>query len=168
MPTRQRTACNLFALNSQAIRIASEGRCGISGAPCITAQGPDSDCCFMQIEVADDEMNFKTTSRMGLTVHSGMVRKNVFGGFVVVAALALTLSSCRDTKTREENEQLKAHVLQLQKDSGELGNRVEVLTNENAALKIQIEQLKKKSTAKKTAKPTTHPKMSRPRNSRQN
>jgi hypothetical protein len=122
----------------------------------------------MQIEVADDEMNFKTTSRMGVTVHSGMMRKNVFGRFVAVAALAMTLSSCRDTKTREENEQLKAHVMQLQKDSGELGNRVEVLTNENAALKIQIEQLKKKSVAKKTAKPMTHQKKSTPRRSRQN
>ena len=105
---------------------------------------------------------------MGVTVHSGMMHKNVLGRFVVVGALAMTLSSCRDAKTREENEQLRAHVLQLQKDSGELGNRVEVLTNENAELKVQIEQLKKKSTAKKTAKPTTHQKISRPRNSRQN
>ncbi len=86
----------------------------------------------------------------------------------MVVALAMTLSSCRDVKTREENEQLKAHVLQLQKDSGELGNRVEVLTNENAKLKVQIEQMKKKPTAKKTAKPTTHQKTSRPRNSHQN
>ena len=96
------------------------------------------------------------------------MRSNVLNRLVLAGVLALSLASCRDTKTREENEQLKAHVLQLQKDSGELGNRVEVLTNENAELKVQIEQLKKKSAAKKTAKPTTHQKTSRPRNSRQN
>ena len=96
------------------------------------------------------------------------MRKNVFGRSALVMVLAMALSSCQNAKTREENEQLKAHVLQLQKDSGELGNRVEVLTNENAKLKLQVEQLKKKPTAKKTAKPTTHQKTSRPRNSRQN
>ena len=79
-----------------------------------------------------------------------MFKKTPVGlGLVVVAGLALT--ACQDTKTREENEQLKAHVLQLQKDTGELGNRIDVLTKENTDLKAEIERLKKKNSAKKSA-----------------
>ena len=50
--------------------------------------------------------------------------KHVFVGLVLAVALGLSLVGCQDTKAREENEQLKAHVLQLQKDAGELGNRI--------------------------------------------
>ncbi len=72
--------------------------------------------------------------------------------FLGLAALVLSLTACQDTKAREENEQLKAHVLQLQQDSGDLGNRVEVLTKENADLKAEVERLKKRHSTKKTPK----------------
>jgi hypothetical protein len=95
-----------------------------------------------------------------LSLVSGeMMKKYVSSGLVVAVALALSLTSCRDTKMRDENEQLKVHVLQLQKDSGELGNRIDVLTKENADLKAQIERMEKKSAPNKTAK-TTHRKRS--------
>jgi regulator of replication initiation timing len=72
--------------------------------------------------------------------------------FLALAALVLSLTACQDTKARDENEQLKAHVLQLQQDSGDLGNRVEVLTKENADLKDEVERLKKRHPTKKTVK----------------
>ena len=88
------------------------------------------------------------------------MNKHASSGFVVAVALMLSLASCRDTKIRDENEQLKAHVLQLQKDSGELGNRIDILTEENADLSAQIERMEKKSAPKKTAKPAAHRKRS--------
>ncbi len=91
--------------------------------------------------------------------------KAVLSWFVLLA-LGMSLASCRDSKTLEENEQLKAHVLQLQKDTGDLGNRVDVLTKENADLKVQIEQLKKRPAGKKkTTKSKYLRKSSTPRNS---
>jgi cell division protein FtsB len=82
--------------------------------------------------------------------------KHIFVGLVLTVALGLSLVGCQDTKAREENEQLKAHVLQLQKDAGELGNRIDVLTRENAELKDEIERLKKRHPAKKTPKTKAH------------
>ena len=68
--------------------------------------------------------------------------------FYFALTMGLSLAACGDSKIREDNEQLKAHVLQLQKDTGDLGNRVDVLTKENADLKVQIEEMKKKLAAK--------------------
>jgi hypothetical protein len=82
--------------------------------------------------------------------------KHIFVGLVLAVALGLSLVGCRDTQAREENEQLKAHVLQLQKDAGELGNRIDVLTKENAELRDEVERLKKRHSAKKTPKPKAH------------
>jgi regulator of replication initiation timing len=82
--------------------------------------------------------------------------KNIFVGLVLAVSLGLSLAGCQDSKAREENEQLKAHVLQLQKDAGELGNRIDVLTKENAELKDEIERLKKRHSAKKTPKSKAH------------
>ena len=56
----------------------------------------------------------------------------------------MALIGCEDTKARQENEPLKAHVAELVKESGDLGNRVDALTQENAALRQENEQLKKK------------------------
>jgi len=78
------------------------------------------------------------------------MNKKTLAGVGMALALSLVLVSCQDTKAREENEQLKAHVLQLQKDAGELGNRVDVLTKENADLKAEIQRLKQKRTTRKT------------------
>jgi regulator of replication initiation timing len=75
-------------------------------------------------------------------------------GLLFAVALGLSLIGCEDTdtKARQENEQLKAHVAGLVKESGDLGNRVDALTQENAALKQENEQLKRKAKTKKTKK----------------
>jgi len=80
------------------------------------------------------------------------MNKKTLAGLGMMFTLSLVLVACRDTKAREENEQLKEHVLQLQKDAGDLGNRVDVLTKENTELKAEIERLKKKRPVKKGSK----------------
>jgi regulator of replication initiation timing len=84
------------------------------------------------------------------------MNKGILAGLLLAVALALSLAACQDSKVREENEQLKAHVLQLQKDAGELGNRIDVLTKENADLRDEIERLKKRHSTKKTSKSKAH------------
>jgi len=80
------------------------------------------------------------------------MRKNTMIGLLFAVALGLSLIGCEDTKARQENEQLKAHVAGLVKESGDLANRVDALTQENAALKQENEQLKRKAKTKKTKK----------------
>ena len=80
------------------------------------------------------------------------MNKKALAGLGLMFTLGLLLVACQDTKAREENEQLKAHVLQLQKDSGDLGNRIDVLTKENTELKAEIERLKKKLPVKRSSK----------------
>ena len=97
------------------------------------------------------------TLRLGLTPSRGeRMRKNIMAGLLFVLALGLSLTGCEDTKARQENEQLKAHVAELVKESGDLGNRVDALTQENAALKQENEQLKRKAHTKKTKKSKHH------------
>lgn len=66
-------------------------------------------------------------------------------GFLGFAVLGLCLTGCKDTKTLQENQQLKAQVAELQKENGQLGNDVETLTaardeltKENGALQAQL------------------------------
>jgi len=73
--------------------------------------------------------------------------------------LSLPLAACKDTKTLQENDQLKAQVLQLQKENGQLGNELETvtaardaLTKENAALKTAAKSRKPKRAATRTAR----------------
>lgn len=82
--------------------------------------------------------------------------KTILTGFALAVALSLSLAACQDTKARQENEQLKAQILQLQKDAGDLGNRIDVLTKENAELKAENERLKAKHPPKKSSKPRRH------------
>ena len=84
------------------------------------------------------------------------MRKNIMVALLLAALTGLTLTGCEDTKARQENEQLKAHVAELVKESGDLGNRVDALTQENAALKQEIEQLKKNAKTKKAKKSKHH------------
>ena len=79
--------------------------------------------------------------------------KNLFG-VAVLALLGLCLGGCKDAKTLQENQQLKAQVAELQKENGQLGNDVETLTadrdqltQENSALQAE---LKKARPASKT------------------
>ena len=87
-----------------------------------------------------------------------MTRKSTLVSLVVAIVLSLTLIACKDTKTLQENEQLKAKVTDLQKQNGELGNNLETVTaardalaQENDSLKAQIRALKPKSPKKKVS-----------------
>ncbi len=85
-----------------------------------------------------------------------MTRKSTLASLVVAVVLSLSLTACKDTKTLQENEQLKAQVADLQKQNGEMGNNLETvtaardsLTKENESLKAQIQALKSKKPKKK-------------------
>ena len=80
------------------------------------------------------------------------MRKSTVVSLLFALALVLPMLGCEDTKARQENEQLKVHVAELVKENGSLGNRVDELTQENATLKQENEQLKRKTKAKKTKK----------------
>ena len=92
-----------------------------------------------------------------------MTRKNTWTGLAVAVVLSLPLTACKDTKTLQENEQLKAHVAELQKENGQLGNELETmtaardaLTKENEVLKAQMKACKTKRSGKKAASRTHH------------
>jgi hypothetical protein len=87
-----------------------------------------------------------------------MTRRNAWAGLALAVALSLSLTACKDTKTLQENEQLKAQVADLQKQNGQMGNDLETvtaardaLTKENAALKAQLKPKKSKRSAKKAS-----------------
>ncbi len=87
-----------------------------------------------------------------------MTRKHSWAKLAVAVALSLPLTACKDTKTLEENEQLKTQVAGLQKENGQLGNDLETMTaardtlaKENEGLKAEIKALKTKSSGKKAA-----------------
>ena len=60
-----------------------------------------------------------------------------FAGLVLALAISLSLTACQDTKARQENEQLKAQLSQLEKDNGDLQDHVDALTQENIELKAK-------------------------------
>jgi regulator of replication initiation timing len=93
------------------------------------------------------------------------MRENTIAGLALAVVLSLSLAACQDTKARQENEQLKAHLSELEKDNGDLQNRIDALTQENADLKQENERLKAKSKAKKTVR---HKHRSSPKASNQN
>ena len=87
-----------------------------------------------------------------------MTRKNTWAIFAMAVLLSVPLSACKDTKTLQENEQLKAQVAELQKENGQVGNDLETmtasrdaLTKENEKLKAEIKTLKSKSSGKRAA-----------------
>jgi cell division protein FtsB len=81
------------------------------------------------------------------------MRKNTIASLALSLVLGLSLAACQDTKARQENEQLKAHLLELEKENGDLQNRVDALTQENADLKQENEKLKaRKAKPKKTGR----------------
>ena len=92
-----------------------------------------------------------------------MACKNTWAGLVLAVGLSSSLTACTDTKTLQENEQLKAKVAELQKENGQLGNNLETLTvardaltKENDKLKAEIKALKTKSSGKKAANRKHH------------
>ena len=92
-----------------------------------------------------------------------MTRKNTWLGLAVALALSLPLTACKDTKTLQENEQLKAHVADVQKENGQLRNDLDAmtaarddLTKQNEALKAEIKTLKTKHSGKKATSRKHH------------
>ena len=93
-----------------------------------------------------------------------MWRKSTLASFVVAVVLGLSLTACKDTKTLQENEQLKAHVADLQKQNGELGNNLETVTASRDALSKENDDLRAQIAAMKSNKPKKR--VSRRRNRR--
>jgi cell division protein FtsB len=86
-----------------------------------------------------------------------MTRKGTLASFVVAVVLCLSLTACKDTKTLQENEQLKAQVADLQKQNGEMGNNLQAVTAARDALTKENESLKAEIKAKKSKKPKKNP-----------
>jgi uncharacterized coiled-coil DUF342 family protein len=87
-----------------------------------------------------------------------MRSKSTVASLVAAVGLSLCLAACKDTKTLQENEQLKAQVADLQKQNGEMGNNLETvtaardaLTKENDSLRAEIQALKSKKGKKKVS-----------------
>jgi peptidoglycan hydrolase CwlO-like protein len=84
------------------------------------------------------------------------MRNYGFVGLLGVVALSFSLTACKDTKTLQENQQLKTQVAELQKENGQLGNQVETVTAARDALAkendaLQAEMKKKRPAAKVAA-----------------
>ena len=85
------------------------------------------------------------------------MRKNSIAGLVLALTLGLSLAGCQDTKARQENEQLKARVAELEKDNTDLNTRIDALAKENSSLSAENEKLKAvKTPPKKAAKGKHH------------
>ena len=87
-----------------------------------------------------------------------MTRRNAWLGLVAAVALSLSLTACKDTKTLQENEQLKAQVADLQRQNGQMGNDLQTVTaardalaKENQTLKAERKSKKSKRSASKAA-----------------
>jgi peptidoglycan hydrolase CwlO-like protein len=94
-----------------------------------------------------------------------MTRKNMWAGLALTVMLTLPLAACKDTKTLQENEQLKTHVAELQKENGQMGNDLEAMTaardelsKENDALKAQLKASKAKHSSTKSSSKKHHKK----------
>jgi peptidoglycan hydrolase CwlO-like protein len=88
-----------------------------------------------------------------------MTRRNTWASIAVGVVLSLPLAACKDTKTLQENEQLKTQVAQLQKENGQEQNDLDAMTTErdglkkeNEQLKAEIKTLKSKGSAKKASR----------------
>jgi len=75
-----------------------------------------------------------------------MKRKKTWTGLAAMFVLALSLTACKDTKTLQENEQLKAKVADLQRQNGQLGNNLETVTADRDALSKELTALKTERT----------------------
>jgi regulator of replication initiation timing len=85
------------------------------------------------------------------------MRRNMIASVVLALALGLAMIGCEDTRARQENEQLKARVAELEKANGDLQKNVDGLTKDNAALAQENQQLKAKiAQARKSSKGKHH------------
>lgn len=97
------------------------------------------------------------------------MRNHTLARLVVAAALSLSLTGCKDTKTLQENEQLKVQVAELQKENGQIGNDLETmtaardtLTKENEVLKAEVRAMKTKRSGTNASSRKRHRRSSRP------
>jgi hypothetical protein len=88
-----------------------------------------------------------------------MTRKNAWAGLVAVIALSLSLTACKDTKTLQENEQLKSQVADLQKQNTQMNSDLQAATaarddlaKENQALMADKKPKKSKRSTKKATR----------------
>ena len=84
------------------------------------------------------------------------MRKNTAASMVLALALGLSMAACQDTKTLKENETLKTHVAELEKNNADLETRLDGLTKENAALAADNEKLKAQIAPKKKPAKAKH------------
>lgn len=91
------------------------------------------------------------------------MRNHTLVGLVAAATLSLSLTACKDTKTLQENEQLKSQVEELQKENGQMGNDLETmtadrdtLTKENEVLKAEVKAMKTKRSGTKASSRKRH------------
>jgi FtsZ-binding cell division protein ZapB len=80
----------------------------------------------------------------------GMTHKNTWAGLAAAVVLSLPLTACKDTKTLQENGQLKTQVAEVQKENEQLRNELETMTAARDALTKENEVLKAQSKAPKT------------------
>jgi len=92
-----------------------------------------------------------------------MFQKKSLAILTVATLLSLPLAACKDTKTLQENEQLKTQIADLQKQNGQTGNELETITAERDALAKENQQLKAqlKSKTKHTSTRTSRHKRRR-------
>jgi peptidoglycan hydrolase CwlO-like protein len=88
-----------------------------------------------------------------------MTRRNIWAILAMAVVLSVPLTGCKDTKTLQENEQLKAQVAELQKENGQMGNDLETmtaardtLTKENEKLTAELKARKTKHSGKKATR----------------
>jgi regulator of replication initiation timing len=79
------------------------------------------------------------------------MRRNTIASVVLALGLGLSMVACEDTKARQDNEQLKAKVAELQKENTDLQSHVDGLTKDNATLAAENEKLKERLAPKKKA-----------------
>jgi FtsZ-binding cell division protein ZapB len=88
-----------------------------------------------------------------------MTRRNAWTGLVAAVALSLCLTACKDTKTLQENEQLKTQIADLQKQNTQMSSDLQAaiaardaLQKENDSLKARQKPKKSKRSAKKSSR----------------
>jgi hypothetical protein len=79
-----------------------------------------------------------------------MTRINTWAILLVAAALSLPLAACKDTKTLQENEQLKTQLAELQKENTQAASDLAAMTAARDALTKENESLKARLASGKT------------------
>jgi FtsZ-binding cell division protein ZapB len=79
-----------------------------------------------------------------------MTSQKAWAKLAVAVMLSLPLTACKDTKTLQENDQLKTQVAELQKENGQLGNNLETVTAARDSLARENEELKAAMKPRKT------------------